>query len=222
MQPEPSLARILLGFQSFQEPLFTCPLQKERNLLTAITVAPDLDTCHLDRYCVFKTLWNCSPYDSNGQQERSEFSKPRCGAQEHADLPCSMAESVFHLRKGSMWSGSDDHKEASRVDLLPSSPWRTCSVCVFTGHCSLFSWQQWGGRHCAGWMVCGPLSSTSFPSPSLLLCPCPCLNTGTLPHHRDPASWEQVFMQSSNFSKLFPFPSQPPYTNCLHSLIWVL
>ena len=58
MQPEPSLARILLGFQSFQEPLFTCPLQKERNLLTAITVAPDLDTCHLDRYYVFKTLWN--------------------------------------------------------------------------------------------------------------------------------------------------------------------
>ena len=130
---------------------------------------------------MFSKHYGTSPYDSNGQQERSEFSKPRCGAQEHADLPCSMAESVFHLRKGSMWSGSDDHKEASRVDLLPSSPWRTCSVCVFTGHCSLFSWQQRGGRHCAGWMVCGPLSSTSFPSPSLLLCPCPCLTTGTLP-----------------------------------------
>ena len=34
------------------------------------------------------------------------------------------------LRKGSMWSGWDDHKEASGVDLLPLSPWRTRSVWV--------------------------------------------------------------------------------------------
>ena len=40
-----------------------------------------------------------------------------------------------------MWLGSDDHKEALSVDLLPFSPWRTRSVCGFTGHCSFF-WQQ--------------------------------------------------------------------------------
>ena len=88
------------------------------------------------------------------------------------------------LRKRSMWSGWDDHKEASGVDLLPFSPWRTRSVCGFTGHCSLF-WQQRGGRHCAGWMVCGPLSSPSlFPALPLPPCPAPCLTSRTIPHDR--------------------------------------
>ena len=42
---------------------------------------------------------------------------------------------------------------------------------------------------CAGWMVCGPLSSAPFPSPSLPLCPGPCLTAGNQPlDHRSPCS----------------------------------
>ena len=83
----------------------------------------------------------------------------------------------------------------------------------FTGHCSLSSWQQRGGGHCAGWMACGPLSSASFPSPSPPPVP------WSLSYYGDLASWEQVCMQSSNFSKLFSLPLQPPYTNCSQSLV---
>lgn len=71
---------------------------------------------------------------------------------------------------------------------------------AFTGHCSLSPGLA-GGRPCAGWMVCGPLSSTPFPSPSRPPVPCP------LSYHRDPASWEQVFMQN-------PLTFQ----SCFHSL----
>ena len=64
-----------------------------------------------------------------------------------------------------------------------------------------------------GWMVCGPLSSAPFPSPSPPPVPWP------LSYHGDLASWEQVFMQSSNFSKLFSLPLQPLYINCSQSLV---
>ena len=73
MQPQPSPERLLLGLQSFRKPLFACPLQKERNFLSSIIVAPDLElhgattscsSCHLDRSHVFKKLWNCCPHEA--------------------------------------------------------------------------------------------------------------------------------------------------------------
>ena len=133
-----------------------------------------------------------------------------------ADLPWRVAELLSPTEKGKhvirlRWSQRGIRGWPSAILSLENS----LSV-GFTGHCSLSSWQQRGGGHCAGWMVCCPLSSTSFPSPSPPLVPCP------LSYHRDPASWEQLFMQSSNFSKLFAFPSQPPYTNCSQRPVWAL
>ena len=67
----------------------------------------------------------------NHEQKGSEFSKPRWGTQEHCrPAPGGWLSQCSQMRKRSMWSGSDDHKEISGVDLLPSSPWRTRSVWV--------------------------------------------------------------------------------------------
>ena len=93
-----------------------------------------------------------------------------------ADLPCRVAESVFPTEKEEhvirlRWSQRDHQGGPSAILSLENS----LSV-GFTGHCSLSSWQQRGGRHCAGWMVCGPLSSA--PSPAL---PSPCALAPVLP-----------------------------------------
>lgn len=40
----------------FPNPLFTCPLQKERKLLSAISVDPDLDNDQLNRSRIFKNM----------------------------------------------------------------------------------------------------------------------------------------------------------------------
>ena len=87
------------------------------------------------------------------------------------------------MRKRSMWSGWDDHKEASGLDLLPFSPWRTRSVWVSqdTAASSGSSEEQntVQGEWClAPWAP--PLSPT-LPLPP---CPAPCLTSGTLPHDR--------------------------------------
>ena len=87
-----------------------------------------------------------------------------------------------HLGKGIIWSGSDDHKEASRVDLLPSWLLKDMlRVTDFTGHCSLFSWEATRRKDTMQvWMVCGLLSSTAFPSLPLPPWPTPCLTARTL------------------------------------------
>ena len=130
--------------------------------------------------------------------------------------PWRVAESVFPTEK-------EEHVFRLRWSQRGIRGWPSAILSLenllsvgFTGHCNLSSWQQQGGGHPAGWMVCGPLSSTPFPSPSPPPVPWP------LSYHRDPASWEQVFMQSSKFSKLFPFPSQPLYTNCSQRPVWGL
>ena len=125
-----------------------------------------------------------------------------------ADLPWRVAESLFPTEKG-------EHVIKLRWSQRGIRDWPSAILSLenflsvdFTGHCSLFSWQHRGGRHCAWWMVCGPLSSTSFPSPSPPPVPCP------LSYHREPGTREQVFTHSSFVRKLFLFPPQPLYLNC--------
>ena len=98
-----------------------------------------------------------------------------------ADLPWRVAEAVFPSKK-------EEHVIRLRWPQRGLWGWPSAILSLenslsvgFTGHCSLSSWQQRGGRHRAGWMVCGPLSSGPFPSPSLPLCPGPCLTTGNQP-----------------------------------------
>ena len=101
-QPWPSPAKVLPGCHIFWETLFTCPLQKERNLLSAIILAPDMNTYHLDRAYSFQKIWNYSPHDPNGQQEGSEFSMPRWALRNTADLPWRVVDSLF-------WSKKEEH-----------------------------------------------------------------------------------------------------------------
>ena len=87
-------------------------------------------------------------------------------------FPTEKEEHVFRLR----WSQRGIRGWPSAILSLENS----LSV-AFTGHCSLSSWQQQGGRPCAEWMVCGPWAPPLSPALPLLLCPGPCLTTGTLP-----------------------------------------
>ena len=59
-QPQPSPAGLRLGLEC-PNPLFACPLQKERKLLSAISVDPDLDNDQLNRSHIFKKIWNHIP-----------------------------------------------------------------------------------------------------------------------------------------------------------------
>ena len=132
-----------------------------------------------------------------------------------ADLPWRVAESVSPTEK-------EEHVIRLRWPQRGISGWPSAilslenSLSVVSQDTAASPPGSSEEEDCAGWMVCGPLSSAPFPSPSPPPVPWP------LSYHGDPASWEQVFRQSSNFSKLFPFPSQPSYTNCSQRPVWAL
>ena len=88
--------------------------------------------------------------------------------------------SVFHLRKKSVWSGSDDHKEASGVDLLPFSPWRTRSVWVSQDTAASPPGSRGEEDILQGEWRVAPWAPPLSPALPLLWCPAPCLTTGTL------------------------------------------
>ena len=58
-----------------------------------------------------------------------------------ADLPWRVVHSVFLSKMEEHVIRLRLSKKASWFDLLPSWSWRTCSVCGFTEHCRLFSWE---------------------------------------------------------------------------------
>ena len=131
MQPQSRPGRVLLRLQSFWKPLFPCPRQKERNLLSAIIVAPDQDTRHLDRSYVFKKLWNCCPCDSNGHNKKEVFSKPRCGSQ----------ESCWPTLEASL-SGSEGRASACNVGDLGLIPGSGTSPGEGKGNPLRYSWLE--------------------------------------------------------------------------------
>ena len=111
------------------------------------------------------------------------------------------------LRWRSMWLGLDCHKRHLGLTFCQADPWRTCSVCGFTGLCSLFSWEALRRKTLCrcDWCV------VPWAPPRSPVLPLPCALP--LSYHMVTVTGQQVTMQSDNVWKLFLFPSQPPYTN---------
>ena len=110
-----------------------------------------------------------------------------------------------HLRKWSMWLGSDDDKEALSVDLLASWPLETSLSVWF--HRTLQPLLLAAARRKTLCMVNGVWS------PELHLFPQPFPSSCALPlsHHWDTIPSPQIFLQPLSVRKLFLFPLQPPY-----------
>ena len=81
-----------------------------------------------------------------------------------------------YLRWRSMWLGSDCHKRHLGLTFCQADSWRTCSVCGFTGHCRLFSWEALRRKTLCrcDWCVV-PWAPPPSPVRALPLCPALCL-----------------------------------------------
>ena len=184
-----------------------CPLQKERNLLSAIICSPRPGHW---------SSWQILDFPKNTEPESSWPERPTgkkwtfrvqvwcSGARQ--TCPGGWLCQCSHLRKRSMWSGWDDHKEASGVDLLPFSPWRTRSVWVSQDTAASPGSSKGADTVRGGWRV-APWVPPLSPAPPLLQGPAP------LSYHEDCAFGWQVFLQSSNVRKLFLLPLMPPNVN---------
>ena len=71
---------------------------------------------------------------------KKEVSFPSpCGApRSTADLPWRVVDSVFLSKMEEHVISLDCHKRHLGMTFCQADPWRTCSVCGFTGHCCSF------------------------------------------------------------------------------------
>ena len=186
-QPKPSPAGVLLRLQGFWGPLFACSLQKKRkkNLPSANIVGPDiilgLSSWQILYFQKNMELWS---HDPNHEQNGSEFSKPRWGAQEHCrpaleggwvSVPkwekgaCDQSEMITKRSLGLTFCHSlpGELAQCGSQDTAASPPGSSKEEDMVQGEWCVVPWAP-------------PLS----PALPLLLCPGPCLTTGNQPLDR--------------------------------------
>ena len=137
-QPWPSPAGVLLGCHIFWEPLFTHPLQKERNLLSAIIVSPTRTPIILTEARLYKKYETIVLMTRMANKKEVRFPCQGGVLRSTADLPWRVVDSVFLSKMEEHVISLDCHKRHLSMTFCQADPWRTCSVCGFTGHCCSF------------------------------------------------------------------------------------
>lgn len=113
----------LLGLHHLRGAQLPSSLQEERNLLIAITEAPDLDSLHPDGALTIAEMRKHSTPDTRMTNENKTSLSSLGGAlRSTADPLCGVAASVFPSERGEEMSGFDYLEGDSSCDRLPSWP----------------------------------------------------------------------------------------------------